>query len=483
MKLKNSSLSHIGCLAIISILLTGWFSTGCQKEVFNTDTNFSLQFSSDTVLFDTIFTSIGSTTRQFVIRNTSNKRVNISSISLAGGTQSSFRINVDGKSGFSFQNVEIGANDSAYVFVKVTVDPNEQSLPLIKSDSVLFTLNGNKQKVMLVAWGQNAYFYNNATLKGTINFESDKPHVIYGNLLIDTSAVLNIAEGAQLCFHKNAYLILHKDARIVATGSFAKPIIFRGDASAVYRPDKDTIPGQWGGIILKALSGKHTFTYCNILNSRVAIETDSCIQPDAITLYNCKISNMVNYGLKLKNTNVIAANCEISNCGAYLLSLTGCTGSDFRHCTFANYWPFTARKTVSVLLSNYDYIGSLKVVHPIQDVYFGNCIINSYSKNELQLKRDESIAFGLQFERCLISSDTIGTKPTYFVNCDFNKEIKFKDVQKLNFQLDTLSAAKDYGNISVISTSFLNLTNDLKGNPRTIDAGPDAGAYERKEIQ
>ena len=74
------------------------FGTSCKKDVLNTDG--ALTFSVDTVLFDTVFTTIGSATRQFKIYNPSNNEVNISSIMLAGGQQSKYRINVDGIPGY-----------------------------------------------------------------------------------------------------------------------------------------------------------------------------------------------------------------------------------------------------------------------------------------------------------------------------------------------------------------------------------------------
>lgn len=477
---KKGNLYYL--IAFAAIIVLGWYAGGCRKDDFNTNPDFRLSFSSDTVMFDTVFTTLGSATRQFLIRNSGNQKINISTISLSGGQQSSFRINVDGNSGFIFHNIEIGAHDSAFVFAKVTIDPNQQSQPLVQTDSVLFTINGKIQKVLLVAWGQDAYFHNNVTLKGNVEFSADKPHVIYGNLTLDTSAVLQIQPGTQLCFHQDSYLVALAGSRIVSEGRLEKPILFRSDATVIFHPEKDTVPGQWGGIKLKAMSGNHSFINSSILNAKIAIEADSCVSANAITLYNCKISNMVNYGLKLQNTTLRAANCEFSNCGGYLLQIIGGHGYDFRQCTFANYWPFTARKVPSLSISNYYFTEDKnKVLTTLQNVYFGNCIIDSYYGEELETKIDAPTPFELFFENCLISSQLDKTHAELFSNCQFNKEIKFEAVQKLNFQLDTLSAAKDFGAMSVIQSSILNLHTDIKGNPRDADLGPDAGAYERIE--
>lgn len=81
----------------------------CKKEDdFNTSQSFSLRFSTDTILFDTIFTTIGSTTEFLLVYNDENKPVKISSIRLANGNSSLFRLNVDGTPGKIFNDIEIG---------------------------------------------------------------------------------------------------------------------------------------------------------------------------------------------------------------------------------------------------------------------------------------------------------------------------------------------------------------------------------------
>ena len=61
-----------------------------------------LEFSVDTVYFDTIFTTIGTTTKFFTIRNPYSRFIKIENIKLAGGCESFFRINVDGFPGTEF---------------------------------------------------------------------------------------------------------------------------------------------------------------------------------------------------------------------------------------------------------------------------------------------------------------------------------------------------------------------------------------------
>ena len=63
------------------IIITGVISS-CKKSNFLSKGN--LSFSVDTVVFDTVFTTIGSTTQQFKIYNKEKKTVNIEEIELMG---------------------------------------------------------------------------------------------------------------------------------------------------------------------------------------------------------------------------------------------------------------------------------------------------------------------------------------------------------------------------------------------------------------
>ena len=107
-------------------------TTSCNKKNFLSKKN--LSFSIDTLVFDTVFTNIGSTTKQFKIYNKENRTVNITDIELMGGESSPFRMNVDGIMSTQIQNIELEGKDSLFVFVEVTLAVNGQTLPMIIED-------------------------------------------------------------------------------------------------------------------------------------------------------------------------------------------------------------------------------------------------------------------------------------------------------------------------------------------------------------
>ncbi len=188
------------CLCTILLALSA-----CRKdEQISTDSGIMLEFSRDTVIFDTVFTTIGSATQALKVYNRDDQAVEVSSIYLAKGDQSSWRMNVDGDAVSSIEDVFIPGNDSIFIFLEVTIDPNDMNSPLIETDSIMFSTNGNQQDVDLVAWGQDAIFFTptnfqdglppftcldgdcfNNEPETIVTWTSEKPIVIYGYLIVD----------------------------------------------------------------------------------------------------------------------------------------------------------------------------------------------------------------------------------------------------------------------------------------------------------
>ena len=135
----------------------------CRKERFTTDPADKLAFSTDTLRFDTVFTQLGSATRILKVHNRHKESIRISKIYLSEGARSKFNLNVDGVSGDAHSDVEIPPNDSLYVFAEVTIDPKApvDLSPFVVNEDLVFESNGNTQKVVLEAWGQNAIYLPN----------------------------------------------------------------------------------------------------------------------------------------------------------------------------------------------------------------------------------------------------------------------------------------------------------------------------------
>ena len=98
-------------IAIICLFIGAFTIDSCKKDRITTDPSAKLSFSTQSILFDTVFTTVGSTTKTFLVYNRNSQSIKISSIQLARGTASNFRINVNGLKGVQFSNIEIRAKE------------------------------------------------------------------------------------------------------------------------------------------------------------------------------------------------------------------------------------------------------------------------------------------------------------------------------------------------------------------------------------
>ena len=130
---------------VILNLACGLLFSCVREEEYASGSGVSLKFDNDTLSFDTIFTTIGSLTKKLMVYNKENKPLKIDYISLKNGSSSFFRLNVDANDDLVVRNVEIGARDSLYIFVRVELNPNNQSNPLLIEDEIQFGFNGKTQ--------------------------------------------------------------------------------------------------------------------------------------------------------------------------------------------------------------------------------------------------------------------------------------------------------------------------------------------------
>lgn len=147
---------HIGLVLLILFL-----TSACRKgERITSDPNAKLNIANQEVLFDTIFTSVGSITKRIKITNKNNDAVKVSEIRLSGGSNSAFSLNINGEPTQNKNDLIINGQDSINLFVKVSINPNSTNLPFLVQDSIILNTNGNRQVIQLLAYGQNAVFVN-----------------------------------------------------------------------------------------------------------------------------------------------------------------------------------------------------------------------------------------------------------------------------------------------------------------------------------
>lgn len=466
-----------GLAAAVLMLLV--VLSSCRRISFVDDGDALLAFSSDTLKFDTVFTTVGSATRSFKIYNTYNQSLKVSSISLAGGEGSMFRMNVDGISGSSIGTLEIPPNDSLYVFVEVTIDPNSDALPYVVEDSIRFVTNNNEQYVQLVAWGQNANFIDGQIICDEV-WENDLPYVIYNSILVDTLCTLTIREGCRIYMHGgSSFFVL---GSIIVEGEADSLVRFQGDRLESFFED---IPGQWEGISLLRGSSGHTIRYAEIKNANYGIlaglqstnpELSSYLgtvsRPDLEIsnsyIYDCQLN-----GLFAVNAEVDATNLLIYNIGENNVVLSSGGDYTFRHCTLANYGSsFLSHQSPILSISDFIQFGDVVIVNDLEGAQFTNSIIwgNIVEGKEVAVSNDgEAPVFNYQFDHCVVRTDLSGPE---FVDCQINIDPLFAAIGERNYCPEEISNALNAG-------IDIGVPDDIVGTPRPF-AGtlPDIGCYE-----
>lgn len=465
------------------MIVTLGYLFSCEDEKYLSSSDVKLRFSADTVMFDTVFTSVGSVTQHLKIYNPYSQKLLISSVKLAKGDASNFRLNINGVSANELNNIEIAPNDSMYIFVEVTVDPQGKNSPVIVRDSIEFITNDNRQDVDLRAWGQDFVLIRRKILRNE-TWTNLRPYLVYDYAYVDSNMTLTIQPGTKIYFHKDAGLYVK--GKIIAKSTVDKPIIFQSDRlEDVYA----NVPDQWSGIVLYSGSKDNEFTHAEIKNANIGLQVGNIEDEGfaSVKLKNVKIQNMAYAGLFSLKSTIDASNCLITNCGYYAVALLVGGTYDFNHCTIANYWggySSKVRTTASLVISNILRISKDKpdYVEDLVRANFGNCIItgNKSDGNELYLNATSQAAFNYKFDKCILQvADTFKTSnQDRYLNILKGVDPKFVDPhKKYNFELDTLSKAKDAANKAVSKLYPI----DLKGRDRLADDGPDIGALERQE--
>jgi len=496
--------------------------TSCRKDFEFSSSTGSLEFSKDTIYLDTVFTNIGSSTYNLKVYNKSNEDIVIPSVKLGLGDASTYRLNVDGVAGKIFENIQILAKDSMFIFVETTIDINDfPSLNgnYLYTDQIEFNSNSNQQKVELVTLVQDAVFIypdrDNTTkiietltlnvggelietelqgrelLPEELTFTNEKPYVIYGFAAVPNGEALTIDAGARLHFHSNSGLIVLEDATIHVNGAFSNDetlleneVIFESDR---LEPNFADTPGQWGTIWLLDGSINNTINYATIKNATVGILSDGNPNDtnEKLKITNSQIYNSSNFGILGRNTSITGENVIINNSGQSSFAGTIGGSYNFTHCTLVNYWNTGFRQFPSVLLNNFitDEDNNATLAD-LTEANFNNCIIYGNDNPEILLDEieDAAVNFNFKFTNCLIRFDDSNNNfsgenynldnASFYENNIFNEDPNFKNTALNLLIIGEASAAINKGNplfSSQVPTDILNIN-------RT--ASPDLGAYQ-----
>jgi hypothetical protein len=457
-----------GILLVIVLMICS-----CKKDSFITSENASISFSSDTLHYDTVFTSAGSITQFVRLYNNNDQKLRVDAIGLGGGSNSPFKINVDGVPG-SAAGIEILPNDSLYIFVSVYVDPSAANTPFILRDSLIVNYNGNERSVQLQAWGQNANFLKNHTVTGNETWSNEKPYVILERLTVAESATLTLPAGCNLYFHADAPMLI--EGRLIAVGERydSTRITMQGDRlDAPY----NNFPGSWPGIYFGPASHDNLLQYTSIRNAYQGIVTEepSINAAPKIALKQCIISNCFDAGIIAVRSDISAENVLVSNCGRNIVLDFG-GRYDFKHLTnvaFANSYVAHTKPVLSIsnIMENAGGVFAADL-----EASFINCIFwgeDGLVSNEVEIVKEGNTPFEVIFTNSLWKMAAVpGTvnATNMLVNQDPLFQLVENNRRAYDFRLKENSPARSHGQPA-------NVIIDMQGKLRNTTT-PDAGAFE-----
>lgn len=439
---------------------------------------------------------MGSSTEVLLVRNTGDGPVTITNMAIASGNGSVFRMNVNGVTGNSVDEIEIDGHDSVYVFLEVTLDPNGGNTPLIYQDSIIVTVGSETRQVQLAVPGQDAiYYYPTDTLQfanGILPYtvlpcntvwKPGKPIVIVGWAVVDSACQLTIEAGTQVHFFNNGALWVYEYGSLQVLGDLHNPVVFQGTRLPDVYQD---LPGQWDRILINQGSTNNLIRNAIIRNGFIGLQCDNTKAlggqlgtPTGLTLENVTVQNMSGLGIFSRNFNITGYNVQVSNCGQYGAAFTYGGNLKFYHSTFANYWSRSTRNFPTLFVSNY-YFDGTNVFDDALNFEFNNGIVYGSTENEFGFDSTTTAPLNFRFDHSLLRIDP--DEPTdngnRYANIVKNQDPLFTDPANQDYRILQNSPAINAGATGFVQQFIPQLLFDLKGSNRTMNGKPDMGAFE-----
>ena len=483
-----------------------------QYDSFTTDRSASLSFSRDTLQFDTLLTTVPSSTLTLAVYNHGDMGLRISEIYLEQGKGSPFRINIDGQDMSRSEanrvtDFEVRRRDSIIVRAEVTLPEFRSDNPREVKDALVFRLeSGREHRIPLIVVGRDAFFMRARTLLNDTTFGARRPIVVYDSLVVAPAATLTLSAGTQLYFHEGAGLTVH--GRLMAQGTMESPVVLRGDRTDHmfdYLP-YDNLPDRWGGVVLTATSIGNELTYMDLHSGGFGIQCDSSsLDERKLLLSNCIIHNVGGDALSLRNCRVEVFNSEISNAAGRCVYQAGGDVS-FLHCTIAQFYPLSGNRGFALEITN---VEDSVIYLPLVRADYLNSVITGYADDVILFPSLKADDFPLNidapqtnylFRNCFLATEVPDDEdyaPRFVENVFDIKNSVDSWVQPTSDDADSIRHEKNF--VLFDTRNFLydftpkesspirgvadpkhsaDWPLDRLGRSRLLDGAPDAGCYE-----
>lgn len=453
--------------SVIAWLILLLAVSSCIEDGYETSASAQPAFSVDTLDIGVAFTEQPTPTSRFVVHNRHDKILNISSISLREGEGGTFRINVDGFAGAQFHDVEIRPNDSIYVLVEATLPSNSSPSLTVVEGHIDFLTNGVTSTVVLKASGQDVERKYGVEVSADETWEAELPYQIYDSLVVARGATLRLRPGVKLHFHDKAYMRVY--GSIVSEGTPDNLVELSGDRTdnVVGDISFDLMASQWEGLHIAPESTGNRLSHTVVRNTVGGVVADSL---SSVEFLNCRLRNSAGYALSTRYADVSLIGCEVAEASYGALSVTG--GEVVaNHCTFANYYLFTAPRGAIVQIYHFSAASDDGSGMPYLKASIDNSIIYGLGAD---FSEGDLAGTDVVLRSCVLKSS--GSDDDNFIDCLWDTDPMYATVREdyyFDYRLKADSPAIGHADPSL---TLPEAAADLYGTPRM--PAPRPGAYQ-----
>jgi hypothetical protein len=426
-------------LVPVFLLLSAGFSIfmpGCKPREEELQTSGALEFSADTVKFDTVFTNLRTVTKRLWVYNRNPKGVNVDLINLEKPAPSAYTLLINGDLKQTASNLFIRGKDSLLILVRAKLPDNGQNgapKDYVLEEKLNFRTNGQDQHVLLRSFGQNIYLHDNVALGCGTVWTNDRPHVLYNSVVVPAGCTLRIKPGTRVYAHAGAALIVRGTLLVNSPADYAPGtaatdtvkatnaniVRFGGDRSG--EAQYATAPGQWTGIVLTASSRGNVIRYAQIQNATAGVllyNPDNLSPRPDVLLQNSVVRYISGYAVSFagaKSTLDLGAgvlsvsgkatmeNTLFSDCYEYAVLGIGGGEYSLNYCTIANYPATTSvRSTASLMFTNVAADGKTKSAGPTLSLK--NSVVWGSIRDELFFENYDDYGAGVTIQNTMLAT-------------------------------------------------------------------------------
>jgi hypothetical protein len=412
------------------------FMPGCKPREEELQTSGALEFSADTVKFDTVFTNLRTVTKRLWVYNRNSKGVNVDLINLEKPAPSAYTLLINGDLKQTATNLFIRGKDSLLILVRAKLPDNGQNgapKDYVLEEKLNFRTNGQDQHVLLRSFGQNIYLHDNVALGCGTVWTNDRPHVLYNSVVVPAGCTLRIKPGTRVYAHAGATLLVRGTLLVNSPDDYtpgtaatdtvkannANIVRFSGDRSG--EAQYATAPGQWAGIVLDAGSRGSVIRFAQIQNATFGLllyNPDNLSPRPDVLLQNAVVryisgasvsfagaKSTLEYGAGVLSVGGKATmeNTLFTDCYEYAVLGIGGGEYSLNYCTVANY-PATAaaRNTASLTFSNIAADGKTKTTGPTLNLL--NSIVWGSLSDELLFVNYDDYRVGVSIQNTMLAT-------------------------------------------------------------------------------